>query len=206
MTWTVSCLLLAVFPRLPVIGCDANYVFVILAGVFTSLTCLFLLRFPRLRYVLSTPSSNIPKPFHLLVVQCVLLCVSAFVPAVTNRFFAQKESIPFVINIFSWFNLLFSLASIPFGPKSLPGRLLHIMISLYTVFVLLSTSFEALFLLLLCVTLCLWFSMEELLSDMSSKMASVWESIISYSHPKVVTLFPNEQAQPPFSDTTHDDI
>ena len=206
VTWSISCLLLAVFPHLPVVGRDANYIFVVLAAVFASLMCLSLLRFPHLGYVLTTPDSGIPKPFHLLVAQCVLLCISAFVPAVTNRFFAQKESIPIIINIFSWFNLLFSLTSIHFGPRSLPGRLLHITLSLYTVFVLLSTSFEALFLLLLCVTLFLWLSMEELLSNKGNKVTSVWESVISFSHPKVVTLFPNEAEQLSLSDTTDDDI
>lgn len=155
--------------------------------------------------MLSTPDSGVPRPFHLLVTQCVLLGVSAFVPAVTNRFFAQKESIPVIINIFSWFNLLFSVTSLHFGPKSLPGRLLHITLSLYTVFVLLSTSFEALFVLILCVTLYLWLIMEDLLSTKNKKTTTVWESIISFSHPKVVTLLPSHVTQP-LSNTTHDDI
>ena len=205
VAWTVSCLLLAVFPHLPVVGRDANYTFVVIAGGFASLACLFLLSFRHLRYTLSTPGTGIPRPIHLLVSQCVLLLISSFIPAVTNQFFAQKESIPVLINVFSWFNLLFSLTSLHFGPKSLPGRLLHIMLSLYTVFILLSTSFEALFLLLLCVTLYLWLSMEELLADKNRTM-NVWESIISFSHPKVVTLFANESLERSTTDTTHNDI
>lgn len=206
VVWTVTCLLLAIFPHLPVIGRDANYGFVVFAGVFASFSCLFLLRFPRLRYILCTPDEGVPRPVHLFVTQCILLCVSAFVPAVTNRFFAQKENIPIFINIFSWFCLLYSLTSLHFGPKSLPGRLLHITLSLYTNFILLSMSFEAVFLLLLCVTLYLWLSMEELLSDRPNKMATVWESVISFSLPKVVTLFPNEATRQSLSNTTHDDI
>jgi phosphatidylinositol glycan class N len=210
VSWTVSCLLLAVFPHLPVVGRDANYTLVILAGVSASLTCLFLLRLPRLRFILTTPDSGVPRPNHLLLIQCVLLFVSAFVPAITNRYFAQKAAIPFIINIFSWFNLLFSLTTVHFGPKSLPGRLLHIVLSLYTVFILLSTTFEALFVLLLCVTLYLWLSMEELLPSRKgndNKMTAFWESVISFSHPKVVTLFPNETTrQSSLSDTTHNDI
>ena len=206
VSWTVSCLLLAVFPHLPVVGRDANYALVILAGVFASLTCLSLLRFPRLRYVLTTPDPGVPRPIHLLVTQCVLLLVSAFVPAITNSYFTQKEAIPVVINIFSWFNLLFSLIAIHFGPKSLPGRLLHITLSLYTAFILLSMTFEALFVLILCVTLYLWLSMEELLSIHNNKITAFWESIVSFSQPKVVTLFPNEATRQPLSDTTHDDV
>ena len=206
VAWTISCLLLAVFPFLPVVGRDANYVFVVLAGVFAAVSCLFLLRFPRLRYVLCTPDLGFSRPFHLIVAQCVLLCVSAFTPALTNQFFSQKESIPILINIFSWFNLLFSIVSLHFGPKSLPGRLFHITLSLYTVFILLSTSFEALFLLLLCVTLFLWLAMEDVLSSKTNKVASVWECAISFSHPKVVTLFPNESSRQLLSETSHDDI
>lgn len=211
VSWTVSCLLLAIFPHLPVVGRDANYMLVIFAGVSASLSCLFLLGLPRLRYILTTPDSGVPKPNHLLLIQCVLLLVSAFVPAITNSYFAQKATIPFVINIFSWFNLLFSVTTIHIGPKSLPGRLLHITLSLYTVFILLSTTFEALFVLLLCITLYLWLSMEELLStreksNSGGKITVFWESIISFSHPKVVTLFPNETTRQSLSDTTHADI
>lgn len=209
ITWTVSCLLLAIFPHLPVVGRDANYLLVILAGVSASFSCLFLFRLPRLWYILTTPESGVPRPAHLLLTQCVLLLVSSFIPAITNSYFTQKETIPIIINIFSWFNLLFSLTTIHFGPKSLPGRLLHITLSLYTVFILLGTTFEALFVFLLCITLYLWLSMEEQLSinnKSTSKITSFWEGIISFSHPKVVTLFPNETTQQSLTNTTHDDI
>ena len=210
ISWTVSCLLLAVFPHLPVVGRDANYLFVIFAGVFASLTCLFLLHLPRFRYILTTPDAGVPRSVHLLLLQCVLLLVSAFVPAFTNSYFTQKLAIPVIVHLFSWFNCLFSLTVIHFGPKSLPGRLLHITLSLYTVFILLSTSFESIFVLLLCVTLYLWLCIEEHLnsrqSNSSCKVTAFWESVVSFSHPKVVTLFPSEATQQSLSDTTHDDI
>ena len=190
--WTICCLLLAVFPLLPVVGRNSNYILVLIPGVSGAVVCFGLLSLPQIKYLLCTPDVGVPKPVTLLRIQGVLLAVASFIPAVSNWYFSQKSSIPVLLNLFSWFNLLLSFVAPFFGPKSLTGRLLHTGLSLYTVFILLSTSFEAVFILLLCVTLYLWLIAEESLVPKNSKVIGVWESIMSYSQPKVVTLMPNE--------------
>ena len=189
--WTAVCIALSIFPLLPIIGRNANYLFVIFAGITTSLACFSILSMPHLNYLLFS-SSGYHWSRYLFGFQNLLLLVSSFIPAWTNWFFAQKESIPIVINLFSWFALISSVFSLKFGPNSLPGRLLHIFLPLYTTFILLSTSFEAVFVLLLCICLYLWLTIEDTLAPSHSKICSMWESVISFNPSKVVTIFPNE--------------
>ena len=189
--WSITCLLLAVFPLLPVVGRNANYVLVAIPGGLTTVLMFVLFSLPEMKHNLCTPSDRVPNPHHLFSIQSVLLALSSFVPSITNWFFSQKESIPMVISVFSWFNLLFAVVAPQFGPRSLLGRLLHVAVSFYTVFLLLSTSFEAIFVLFLCVLLYLWLVIEDILVSKDSKFL-VWDSLISFSFPKVVTLVPNE--------------
>lgn len=190
--WTTVCLLLAVFPVLPVVGRNANYLLVCLSGVLATALLLYILSRPKLSYGLLTPAVSHSWTSVLIRAQVCLLCVACFVPAITNWFFSSKQSIPVVINVFSWLVLLFCHLSPAFCLHSLPGRLFHIAVSLYTVFLLLCTTFESLFLLLFCVVLYLWLQAEETLAPSHSRVSSLWESVISFRVSQVVTLVPNE--------------
>ncbi len=190
--WTVVCLLLAVFPVLPVVGRNANYSFVCLSGVMATAILGYILSRPKFSYVLTTPTGRFPQPAVLMKIQVFLLCIVSFLPAITNWFFSRKQSIPVVINAFSWSMLPLCHLAPAFGPWSLPGRLLHISLSLYSTFLLLSTTFESLFLLLFCIALYLWLLTEEALAARHSKVGSLWESVISFRVSRVVTLVPNE--------------
>jgi len=190
--WTVVSLLLAVFALLPVVGREVNYVFVSLSGIAAVGIGSFLLSKPQIKYLLTTPTSGVLQPLHLFRVQLVLLAIASFVPPLTNWFFSQKEGIPAILHLFSWSNLLFSIVIINFGPRNLPGRLLHIFLTLYTVFLLLSTTFEAVFVLLLCAFMYLWLNVEEMLATKHIKVASFQEATISFHAPKVVSLMPSE--------------
>jgi phosphatidylinositol glycan class N len=196
VTWTVVCLALSVFPILPVVGRNANYYFVLLAGMVTCASSSALFSSPRLRYTLFSSFSQYSLPKYLFGVQSVLLFLSSFIPALTNWFFTQKEAIPLLINVFSWCNLLCSIVSPNLGSRSITGRLLHIFLSLYTTFILLSTSFEALFALLLLAGLCLWLVMEDRLIPTHYRLTSLWDGVISFSHSKVVTILPNQTEKP----------
>lgn len=196
LAWTAVCIALGAFPLLPVVGRNANYYYVIVAGVTTSLASFGVFTSPQLRYSLSTSFSKFPLAKHLFALQNSLLILSAFVPFLTNRFFTQKQSIPILVNVFSWVNLALSISLPHLGPSSLTGRLLHIFLCLYTTFILLCTSFEAIFVLLLCLALYLWLSMEDKLHPPHSKLTSVWEAVISFSHSRVVTILPNQVEKP----------
>lgn len=189
LSWSCTCFALAVFPLLPVVGRNANYLYVTVSGL-TAVGCLTVI-LGKLRQFIFTPDS---QNLHtkLFTLQTGVLGIASFVPLLTNMFFTRKEAIPFLINIFSWSALLLSITAPIFGPKSLSGRLLHVALSLYTVFILLSTSFEAIFILLLCATLYVWLMIEEKLAGRHSKVTGLWESLISFQKQTITTLLPND--------------
>lgn len=192
MAWSVVCLLLAIFPLLPVVGRNANYYLVILAGLLMTLVSFTLLSIPSVLYALCSSPSRSHLPRYCFFLQNVMLMISSFVPAITNWYFRQKEGIPIIINIFCWINLCTSVV-LPFlGPRSVTGRLFHIFLMLYTPFVLLSTSFEALFTLLLCCSLYLWLTIEDSLEPAELKVSTLWDATISFNQSKVVTILANE--------------
>ena len=189
--WTITCLMLAVFPLLPVIGRNSNYTFVSVSGITAVLVTCYLLAKPQLNLILVTSQSKI-RSSALLKVQITLLCIATFLPAITNWYFSQKQTIPVIIQTFSWCMLPFCHVAPVFGTRSLLGRLVHIALALYTIFLLLSTTFEAVFMLLFCVALYLWLVAEESIAPKQNRVSSLWESVISFHVPKVVTLMPNE--------------
>ena len=198
LSWSFACFALSVFPLLPVVGRSAHYLYVTLSGLAAVLCLVYSLR--NYQQYMFTPAS---RRFHsnLLTFQTVLLGLASFVPLLTNSFFSQKEAIPYAINIFSWCTLIFSLTAPFIGPRNLPGRLLHISLSLYTVFILLSMSFEAIFVLLLCTVLYIWLAIEEKLAATHLKATtSLWESSISFRKPFETTLLPSENSAPVTAD------
>lgn len=196
LAWTVSCVGLAVFPVLPVVGRNSNYLFVFAAGALTCALCAGVFYSVQWRYTLCSSFTGFSTPRYLFVLQLVLLLISSCIPALTNRFFTHKETIPIFINLFSWSNLLSSISLPHLGPVSISGRLLHIFLCLYTTFVLLSTSFEALFVLLLFAGLVLWLALEDRLVPTHHKLTSLWEGVISFRLSKVVTILPNQTEKP----------
>ena len=196
VAWNVVCVLLAVFPLLPVVGRNANYSFVILAGLLLSLTTFCFLRIPRIAYALSLSPSRSHLHRYLFLFQNIMLMLSSFVPTVTNWYFQKKEGIPITINVFCWICLCISIC-LPFlGPRSMTGRLFHILLTLYTPFILLGTSFETLFVLLLCSSLYIWLVIEESLTPIKFKTCTLWDAKISYDQSRVIRILPNEMELP----------
>ena len=194
LSWSFACFALSVFPLLPVVGRSAHYLYVTVSGLAAALSLIFSLR----KYHQHIFTTTLHTNFHskLLTFQAIILGLASFIPLLTNSFFSQKEAIPYAINIFSWCTLIFSLTAPLYGPRSLPGRLLHIAVSLYTVFILLSTSFEAVFILLLCTALYIWLEIEGKLADSRVRVSSLWESLISFRKPNKTTLLLRGNSEP----------
>ena len=196
VAWTANCLSLAVFPLLPVVGRNASYGFVILAGLAMCLTSVVLLLTPSINYALCVSAGRSRWMERLFIFQTVLLLLSSFIPSLTNWYFRHKVTIPLALNVFCWLNMCSSLLSPFIGPTSVPGRLFHIALTLYTNFILLSTSFEAVFVFLLCCSLYLWLAMEDALLPAKFKQCTYWDSVVSYRKSKVYTIMANEMEMP----------
>lgn len=188
LSWTFACCALAVFPLLPVVGRNANYLYVTFSGILAVGWLIISLK--RLKLFIFAPGSHSLQE-KLFTLQTAVLGIASFVPLLTNMFFTQKEAIPFLINVFSWCTLFLSVTAPFFGPTSLAGRLLHVGLSLYTIFTLLSTSFEPVFILIFCTVLYIWLIIEENLAGNHSKVAGFWESLIAFQKPTITTILPN---------------
>ena len=149
------CLALAVFPLLPVTDHGTNLVLASAPGLPLSLVGALLLAHPTARIMLVSPGG--PHRHSLLLwLQVILLGVASLIPAVTHWFFKRKESIPFVVHWFSW--CTFTLLT---GLVRAPGHLGHTLLCLFTIFTLMSISYEAMFVLLLFTSLLAWLQLEE---------------------------------------------
>ena len=211
--WTLLCLALSVFPLLPVTDRGTNLVLASAPGLSLSVVGVLLLAHPATRIVLVAPGG--PHRHTLLLwLQVALLGVASLVPAATHWFFRRKESIPLVVHGFSWCALLVSTFTPLVGPVRAPGRLGHTLLCLFTIFTLMSTSYEAMFVLLLFTTLLVWLLLEEGMHhdttqkagsmwssddhhDTTLKAGSMWTSDVTFQTPRLLSMFPG--------DSCHDD-
>eukprot|EP00057_Strongylocentrotus_purpuratus_P027636 XP_011682110.1 PREDICTED: GPI ethanolamine phosphate transferase 1 [Strongylocentrotus purpuratus] len=157
--WLISCLVLAVFPMLPVVGRDPNIALVVLAGVLLAVSAYILFR-----HLLKLQSSSSINPL-LTWLQIALLLISVMVVYITWIHITNKEGVPLPNKIFSWTMLLAAFVLPSFSSVVIGHRLLGVALSLSTVYMLLSTSHEGLFCLCLCYVMFFWILCESNLNQ-----------------------------------------
>ncbi|XP_030830973.1 GPI ethanolamine phosphate transferase 1 isoform X3 [Strongylocentrotus purpuratus] len=157
--WLISCLVLAVFPMLPVVGRDPNITLVVLAGVLLAVSAYILFR-----HLLKLQSSSSINPL-LTWLQIALLLISVMVVYITWIHITNKEGVPLPNKIFSWTMLLAAFVLPSFSSVVIGHRLLGVALSLSTVYMLLSTSHEGLFCLCLCYVMFFWILCESNLNQ-----------------------------------------
>uniref|UniRef100_A0A673NK43 GPI ethanolamine phosphate transferase 1 n=1 Tax=Sinocyclocheilus rhinocerous TaxID=307959 RepID=A0A673NK43_9TELE len=133
LSWMLSCLFLAVFPLLPVVGRepDVNYV-----GLFLS-------------HLLE---------MYFLMMQ-VVLC--AYILTSTHSSLQLKQGLPLFNQLVSWLTLVSSFLIPLLSSTRLFHRLLSILMSLVCVYLLLSTGYEALFPPVLSWLMFAWINIEQ---------------------------------------------
>ncbi|KAI4884788.1 hypothetical protein NFI96_018757 [Prochilodus magdalenae] len=155
VSWVLSCLCLAVFPVLPVVGREANINYVLSAGALSLLISFCYLWSSHGRAGLHV------RDRWLFVVQMlqVLLCV--YVLASTHASLQLKQGLPLFNQLISWATLVSSFFVPLLTSTRLFHRLLSILLSLICVYLLLSTGYEALFPLVLSWLMFVWINMEK---------------------------------------------
>ncbi|XP_037135678.1 GPI ethanolamine phosphate transferase 1 isoform X3 [Syngnathus acus] len=155
VNWFLSCLCLAAFPLMPVVGREPNMHLVMCAGLLTILvSCGFL-----------WPSRN-RTSLHLsdkqqFVIQMLHVAVCASVPFLTHSSLQQKQGLPLVNQIVSWLTLASSIPVPLMSSTRLFHRLLSIFLSLTATYLLLSTGAEALFPPVLSWLMFVWINIEQ---------------------------------------------
>ncbi|ETE65739.1 GPI ethanolamine phosphate transferase 1, partial [Ophiophagus hannah] len=158
LSWILSCLLLAIFPLMPVIGRESNISLVTAAGLLIILIALsYLVTF----FWRSKNKYLHHKDVQIYLFQLLSLVASTYIVNSTHSSLQSKQGLPIINQVISWMTLVSSLILPLLSPTFLFLRLLSILLSLMSTYILLSTGYEALFPLALALLMFVWIDMEQ---------------------------------------------
>ncbi|XP_048695651.1 GPI ethanolamine phosphate transferase 1 isoform X3 [Caretta caretta] len=157
LSWTLLCLLLAMFPLMPVVGREPNISLVTVAGLVILLISSF-----SLASLCKSRNKYVPKKdLTILLFQMLNIALSTYVVNSTHNSLHHKQGLPVINQIISWTTLASSLFVPLLSPTFFFQRLLSILLSLMSPYLLLSTGYEALFPLVLSGLMFAWIYMEK---------------------------------------------
>lgn len=173
--WVVLSLALSVFPVLPVVGREANYLLVTLAGVLTLVAFASLLLYASsISQLLQT---EITKSCKVLLPQALLTGLAVYIVNSTASSLQRKFGLPVVNQVGSWTIFLSSFLLPLINSSNLTIRLSSIAIAFSSVYLLMSTAYEGLFLLVLSLLMGAWLLSEHKLSGKT--LSSLLETQLS---------------------------
>ncbi|ESO90338.1 hypothetical protein LOTGIDRAFT_123580 [Lottia gigantea] len=155
--WSISCLLLAIFPLLPLVGQNSNYTLVLCSGILQVSIGLIITK-RNTTACFNYIYSNIMNCVY--VFQTILVILSTCVVFDTKNSINEGQGLPVTCQIFSW-TLLVLCPSLPLlSSCSIEERLSSLCLSFTALYQLMSITYEGLFLSSLCMLLYYWLSME----------------------------------------------
>uniref|UniRef100_A0A665X127 GPI ethanolamine phosphate transferase 1 n=1 Tax=Echeneis naucrates TaxID=173247 RepID=A0A665X127_ECHNA len=153
LSWFFSCLFLALFPLMPVVGRDDICFLSACAGLLTLFTSVCYLWFLNFLKIISLILCQNQQMLH------VAMC--AYVPSLTHSSLQQKQGLPLFNQIISWATLASSMLVPLVSSTRIFHRLLSILLSLTATYLLLSTGSEALFPPVLSWLMFVWINIEQ---------------------------------------------
>uniref|UniRef100_A0A4W2I0M6 GPI ethanolamine phosphate transferase 1 n=1 Tax=Bos indicus x Bos taurus TaxID=30522 RepID=A0A4W2I0M6_BOBOX len=156
LSWIFFCLLLAVFPLMPVVGRQPDIFLVVGAGLLVLLLSLFVVT-----SVIKRKDSFINEELVLHLLQMLSIVFSMCVVYSTHNSLLKKQGLPLLNQIVSWTILASSFVMPLLSPPVLFDRLFSILVSSMSTYLLLSTGYEALFPLVLSCLMFVWIHMEQ---------------------------------------------
>ncbi|XP_064466864.1 GPI ethanolamine phosphate transferase 1-like isoform X2 [Ornithodoros turicata] len=170
--WLSGCIVLSIFPLLPVVGRQQNYTLVTLAGWLSIVILGYCARRPELGLVRNSRqiAKEPQRVVIITVVQIILIWVAITIVRSTADSIEQKAGLPMVNQVLSWVLLVLSPTLCFFSSTSLFNRLQNIMLSLLVPFLLTCISYEGLFFLALCFVMFLWICIEHELSGSGHRL------------------------------------
>ncbi|KAL7984563.1 hypothetical protein Chor_003133 [Crotalus horridus] len=186
LSWILSCLLLAIFPLMPVIGRESNISLVTAAGLLIILIAL--------SYLVTCFRKSKNKYLHhkdlkIYLFQLLSLVASTYIVNSTHSSLQSKQGLPIINQVISWMTLVSSLIVPLLSPTFLFLRLLSIFLSLMSTYLLLSTGYEALFPLALALLMFVWIGMEQETIQQHGISFKPKLSVLSFSCPTDITQF-----------------
>ncbi|NXG64530.1 PIGN transferase, partial [Hemiprocne comata] len=157
LIWTLLCVLLAIFPLMPVVGREPHIPLVTAAGLLTLLISFLLLA----SLCKGENKYRNKEDLKLLLYQMLSIALSTYVVNSTHDSLKNKQGLPVLNQIISWMTLVSSSMLPLLSPTFLFQRLFSILLSLMSTYLLLSTGYEALFPLVLSGLMFVWINMEQ---------------------------------------------
>ncbi|XP_076186517.1 GPI ethanolamine phosphate transferase 1 isoform X2 [Aptenodytes patagonicus] len=157
LVWTLLCVLLAIFPLMPVVGREPNITLVIATGLLT-----FLISCSSLASLCKSENKyRNNEDLKVRFYQMLSIALSTYVVSSTHDSLKNKQGLPVLNQIISWMTLVSSSVLPLLSPTFLFQRLFSILLSLMSTYLLLSTGYEALFPLVLSGLMFVWINMEQ---------------------------------------------
>uniref|UniRef100_A0A8C8SYA2 GPI ethanolamine phosphate transferase 1 n=1 Tax=Pelusios castaneus TaxID=367368 RepID=A0A8C8SYA2_9SAUR len=157
LSWTLLCLLLALFPLMPVVGREPNISLVTAAGFL-----ILLISSSSLAFLCKIKNKYLPKKdLAIQLFQMLSVALSTYIVNSTHSSLHHKQGLPVINQIFSWTILASSFFVPLLSPTFFFQRLLSILLSLMSTYLLLSTGYEALFPVVLSGLMFVWIYMEK---------------------------------------------
>ncbi|XP_051872745.1 GPI ethanolamine phosphate transferase 1 isoform X2 [Pristis pectinata] len=158
LSWIFFCLVLALFPLMPVVGRSPNITLVTGAGLLTVI-CTFVFFTSIKMAKQQTVETTVNKSVY--VAQILIIVLSIYIVNTTHSSLALKLGVPLINQIISWATLASSFLIPLLSSTFLFQRLLSINLSLMSAYLLFSTGYEALFPLLLSCLTFVWINLEQ---------------------------------------------
>ncbi|XP_074842044.1 GPI ethanolamine phosphate transferase 1 isoform X2 [Carettochelys insculpta] len=185
MSWTVLCLLLAVFPLMPVVGREPNISLVTVAGMLS-----FLISFFSVISLCKSKNKYVPmKDLSIHFFQMLSIALSTYVVNSTHSSLHHKKGLPVINQIISWTTLASSFFVPLLSPTFFFQRLLSIILSLMSNYLLLSTGYEALFPLALSGLMFAWIYMETGALQLCGDSLKQKLAVLNFSYTTDITQF-----------------
>uniref|UniRef100_A0A2C9JNT5 GPI ethanolamine phosphate transferase 1 n=1 Tax=Biomphalaria glabrata TaxID=6526 RepID=A0A2C9JNT5_BIOGL len=162
--WSVTCLLVAVFPILPVASKHTQYHLVLISGVLT-----VLIGFTLVFKYFTTVKHSLK---YLWILQLTLISFSVLTVKLTSDSIIGGKGLPLACQFTSWFVLGVSIVLPMLSPTTLYHRLMSLILSMFSPYLLLSITYEGLFLMSLISLLYFWLQMEFEALDSSGRNVS----------------------------------
>ncbi|KAM4803276.1 GPI ethanolamine phosphate transferase 1 [Urocitellus parryii] len=156
LSWTFFSLLLAVFPLMPVVGRKPDLSLVMSAGLLVLLLSLFVIT-----SLIKRKTSFIKEELLVHLLQMLSTVLSMYVVYSTHNSLLKKQGLPLMNQVVSWAILASSLVVPLLSSPVLFQRLISILLSLMSTYLLLSTGYEALFPLVLSCLMFIWIHIEQ---------------------------------------------
>ncbi|XP_062567292.1 GPI ethanolamine phosphate transferase 1-like isoform X1 [Saccostrea cucullata] len=149
--WLVICLMLSVFPLLPVVGRQSNYYLVLLAGVVALI----------IGAVIARVYLKDAKGAKMRLMQLTILLAAIYNLWSVSSSIKRKEGLHWFNQLVSWTILGSSILVPLLNPTHVLPRLFSIAFAFFPVYLLMSLLQEGLFIVCFCVVLYLWIQLEK---------------------------------------------